>query len=57
MVSKEIIAGWNRGNSCDLYDEEIFDDQILCDFLKVKVTPILCKEICTPEVSQFPDFV
>ena len=57
MISMKSIAGWNGGNSCDSYDWEIFDDQILCEFLKVKVTFVLCKEICTPEVSQFSDFV
>ena len=57
MVSKESIAGWHREISCDSCDEKTFDDQILCDFLKVKVTPVICREICTPEISQFPDFM
>jgi len=45
-------AGRNGGNSCDW---EIFEDQILCDLLKVKSTPVLCKETSVPEVSQSLD--
>ena len=55
MVSMKSTASRNGGNSCDLYDWEIFDDQILCDLLKLKSTLVLCKETCVPEVSQSLD--
>jgi len=45
-------AGRNEGNICDW---EIFEDQILCDLLKVKSTPVLCKETSVPGVSQSLD--
>jgi len=56
MVSMKGTAGRNGGNSYDSYDWEIFDDQILCDLLKVKSTLVLCKKTCVPEVSQSLDF-
>ena len=52
MVSMKSTAGRNGGNSCDW---EIFEDQILCDLLKVKSTPVLCKEASVLEVSQSLD--
>ena len=41
LISTWIMRGWDFEDSCELLDEEIFDEQFVNDFFKSKFTLVI----------------